>query len=136
MGIPGARSVTLVDGASGLAVAGAGRHDLVDQHEDAATTTDVVRAVLGCPALATGGNDDITEIIVCGSGGYHLIDLVRGDFEGRLFVHALFDEDSGNLAMARFRLRGILAELTGDGQDTQPAAGGPRVEPAGDGHGN
>lgn len=136
MGIPGARSVTLVDGASGLAVAGAGRHDLVDQHEDAATTTEVVRAVLGCPALATGEDDDITEIIVCGSGGYHVIDLVRGDFEGRLFVHALFDEDSGNLAMARFRLRGILAELTGDGQETQSAAGGPRVEPAEDGHGN
>lgn len=124
MDIPGARSVTLVDGASGLAVAGAGRHELVDQHEDAATTTDVVRAVLGCPALATGvSDDDITEIIVCGNGGYHLIDLVRGDFEGRLFVHVLFDEDSGNLAMARFRLRGILADLTGDSA-TEPAEGG------------
>lgn len=136
MDIPGARSVTLVDGASGLAVAGAGRHELVDQHEDAATTTDVVRAVLGCPALATGADDDITEIIVCGSGGYHLIDLVRGDFEGRLFVHALFDEESGNLAMARFRLRGILAELTGDDRGPEPAAEGGRgpVEPGGGGH--
>lgn len=112
MGIPGARSVTLVDGASGLAVAGAGRHELVDQHEDAATTTDVVRAVLGCPALATGDDgDDINEIIVCGTRGYHLLNLVDGDFDGRLFVHVLFDEDTGNLAMARFQLRGILAEL-------------------------
>ncbi|MEU1985095.1 hypothetical protein [Nocardia sp. NPDC019395] len=137
MGIPGARSVTLVDGASGLAIAGAGRHDLVDQHEDAATTTDVVRAVLGCPALATGADDDdITEIIVCGNGGYHLIDLVRGDFEGRLFVHALFDEDSGNLAMARFRLRGILADLTGSGDEAAPAGGRHAVEPAEDSHGN
>ncbi|WP_040836549.1 hypothetical protein [Nocardia brevicatena] len=116
MGIPGARSVTLVDGASGLAVAGAGRHDLVDQHEDAATTTDVVRAVLACPALATGGDsDDITEIIVCGTGGYHLLKLVDGDFHGRLFVHVLFDEGTGNLAMARFQLRGILGELAEDG---------------------
>lgn len=116
MDIPGARSVTLVDGASGLAVAGAGRHELVDQHEDAAATTDVVRAVLACPALATGdGDDDITEIIVSGTGGYHLLNLVDGDFDGRLFVHVLFDEDNGNLAMARFRLRGILAELTEDG---------------------
>ncbi|WP_245670474.1 hypothetical protein [Nocardia flavorosea] len=138
MDIPGARSVTLVDGASGLAVAGAGRHEPVDQHEDAATTTDVVRAVLGCPALATGADDDdITEIIVYGSGGYHLIDLVRGDFDGRLFVHALFDEGSGNLAMARYRLRGILAELTGDDHGPEPeAGGGPEpAEPAGGGRG-
>ena len=116
MDIPGARSVTLVDGASGLAVAAAGRHDVVDQHEDAATTTDVVRAVLDCPALTTGPTgDDVDEIIVCGTGGYHLLNLVDGDFGGRLFVHVLFDEESGNLAMARFRLRGILAELTEDG---------------------
>ncbi|NKY31718.1 hypothetical protein HGA13_01330 [Nocardia speluncae] len=135
MDIPGARSVTLVDGASGLAVAGAGRHELVDQHEDAATTTDVVRAVLDCPALATGA-EDITEIIVCGDGGYHLIDLVRGDFEGRLFVHALFDEDSGNLAMARFRLRDILADLAGDGHEAEPAPAGRGVEPAEGGYGN
>ncbi|WP_433682800.1 hypothetical protein [Nocardia sp. CA-119907] len=111
MDIPGARSVTMVDGASGLAIAAAGRHDLVDEHEDAATTTDVVRAVLGCPALATGRDDDLTEIIACGTRGYHLLNLVNGDFDGRLFVHVLFDDDTGNLAIARFRLRAILAEL-------------------------
>ncbi|RDI52952.1 hypothetical protein [Nocardia mexicana] len=116
--IPGARSVALVDGASGLAVAAAGRHHLLDVHERAAATTDVVRAVLGCPALATGGDgDDITEIVVCGPRGYHLLNLVSGDFEGRLFVHVLFDGDTGNLAMARFRLRDILAELVGDGHE-------------------
>ncbi|WP_454195322.1 hypothetical protein [Nocardia sp. Marseille-Q1738] len=116
MDIPGARSVTLVDGASGLAIAAAGVHELVDQHEDAAATTDVVRAVLGCSALSTGHDgDDVTEIIVCGTSGYHLLNLVNGDFDGRLFVHVLFDEDTGNLAMARFQLRGILAELAEDG---------------------
>ncbi|NUS94597.1 MAG: hypothetical protein HOQ36_19690 [Nocardia sp.] len=116
MDIPGARSVTLVDGASGLAVAAAGRHEQVDQHEDAATTTDVVRAVLGCPALTTGdADDDVNEIIVSGPGGYHLLNLVDGDFDGRLFVHVLIYEDSGNLAMARFRLRDILADLSEDG---------------------
>ncbi|MEV6769500.1 hypothetical protein AB0N05_12825 [Nocardia sp. NPDC051030] len=118
MEIPGARSVTLVDGASGLAIAAAGHHDLVDEHEDAATTTDVVRAVLGCPALATGRpGDDITEIIIGGNRGYHLLNLVNGDFDGRLFVHVLFDDDTGNLAMARFRLRGILAEFAEDGHE-------------------
>ncbi|WP_308163010.1 hypothetical protein [Nocardia alni] len=97
---------------SGLAIAAAGRHELLDEHENAAATTDVVRAVLGCPALSIGGaNDDITEILVCGPGGYHLLNLVDGDFEGRLFVHVLFDDDTGNLAMARFRLRAILSGL-------------------------
>lgn len=113
MDIPGARSVTLVDGASGLAIAADGRHDLVDEHEDAAATTDVVRAVLACPALSTEG-DDVTEIIVCGTRGYHLLNLVNGDFDGRLFVHVLFDADAGNLAMARYQLRGILDESAED----------------------
>ncbi|MFE6864355.1 hypothetical protein [Nocardia sp. NPDC057668] len=112
MDIPGARSVTLVDAASGLSVAAAGSHDLLDQHEDAASTTEVVRAVLQCPALINSAyGDDITEIIVCGSGGYHLLNLVNGDYEGRLFVHVLFDDATGNLGMARFRIRGILSEL-------------------------
>jgi len=116
MDIPGALSVTLVDGASGLAIAAAGRHDLVDQHEDAAATTDVVRAVLSCPALVAGPDgDDVTEIIVCGTRGYHLLNLVDGDFDGRLFMHVLFNDDTGNLAMARFQLRGILAQLVEDG---------------------
>ncbi|WP_324194225.1 hypothetical protein [Nocardia blacklockiae] len=105
-----------MDGASGLAIAAAGRHDRLDEHENAAATTEVVRAVLECPALANG-DDDITEIVVCGPRGYHLLNLVGGDFEGRLFVHVLFDDDTGNLAMARFRLRGILAELTGNGHE-------------------
>ncbi|PPJ34064.1 hypothetical protein C5E45_03380 [Nocardia nova] len=113
MEIPGARGVTLADGASGLAIAAAGRHESIDEHEDAAATTDVVRSVLACPALATEyGDDDVTEIIVCGTRGYHLLNLIDGDFDGRLFVHVLFDEESGNLALARFQLRGILSELT------------------------
>ncbi|MFF0631933.1 hypothetical protein ACFYTS_05480 [Nocardia sp. NPDC004151] len=115
MDIPGACSVTLVDGASGLAIAAAGRHDVVDQHEDAAAATDVVRSVLTSPAMATGrSGDDISEIIVCGTGGYHLLNLIDGDFDGRLFVHVLFDGDTGNLAMARYQLRIILAEFSED----------------------
>ncbi|MQY25403.1 hypothetical protein [Nocardia aurantia] len=114
MAIPGARSVTLVDGASGLAVAAAGSHDPLDEHEDAAGTTDVVRAVLGCPALAVG--DGGAELIVSGATRFHLLNLVDGDYAGRLFVHSVFDAEGGsNLAFARFRVRGILAELTGGG---------------------
>lgn len=114
MDIPGARSVTLVDGASGLAIASAGVYEGVDQHADAAVTTDVVRVILACPALTTGADgDDISEIIIDGTRGFHLLNLLDGDFEGRLFIHTVFDDDPGNLAMARFQIRTILAELAG-----------------------
>jgi hypothetical protein len=117
MCIPGALGVTLVDGASGLAIAAAGTHEQSDEHENAAVITDVVQNLLACPALAAErGGGDIFEIIVCGTGGFHLLNLVNGDFEGRLFVHVLFDADTGNLAIARFRLRTILGDLTGDGR--------------------
>ncbi|HEU5030494.1 MAG TPA: hypothetical protein VFV01_36665 [Spirillospora sp.] len=114
MTIPGARRVTLIDCASGLAVASAGREDLVDQHEDAAGATDVVRAVLASPALsATAAGDDVEEIIVCGAGGYHLLALTGADLDGHLFVHLLVDRENGNLALARLRLQGLVDEMTG-----------------------
>ncbi|MFC4123995.1 hypothetical protein [Nocardia rhizosphaerae] len=113
MDIPGARSVTLVDGASGLAIAAAGVHDSIDEHEDAAGTTDVVRAALACTALATSDGDDLTELIVCRTGGFHLLHLINGDFDGRLFMHVVFDGDTGNLGLARYQLGSALAELTG-----------------------
>ncbi|MBO2465787.1 hypothetical protein [Actinomadura violacea] len=114
MTIPGAQRVTLIDCASGLAVASAGREDLVDRHEDAAGATDVVRAVLASPALsATAAGDDVEEIIVCGTAGYHLLALTGADLDGHLFVHLLVDRDKGNLALARLRLQGLVDEMAG-----------------------
>nr|WP_245667797.1 hypothetical protein [Actinomadura macra] len=114
MGIPGALRVTLIDCASGLAVAAAGREDLVDQHEDAAGVTDVVRAVLGSPALsATAAGDDVEEIIVCGKDGHHLLAITDAGLDGHLVVHLLIDQERGNLALARLRLRGLVHEMAG-----------------------
>ncbi|MFA1548891.1 hypothetical protein [Actinomadura chokoriensis] len=112
MTIPGAQRVTLIDCASGLAVAAAGREDLVDQHEDAAGATDVVRAVLASPALsATAAGDDVEEIIVCGTDGYHLLVLSGADLDGHLVVHLLLDRENGNLALARLRMEGLVREM-------------------------
>ncbi|SEG56529.1 hypothetical protein SAMN04489712_106319 [Thermomonospora echinospora] len=114
MAIPGAQRVTLVDGASGLAVAAAGRADLADQHEDAAGTTDVVRAVLAAPSLRTSGTgEDVEDIIVSGAHGYHLLTLLGTAFDGRLFLHVHIDGGAGNLALARIRMREIVREMTG-----------------------
>ncbi|GAA3924036.1 hypothetical protein GCM10023085_01670 [Actinomadura viridis] len=113
MDVPGARRATLVDLSSGLAVAAAGRQDLVDQHEDAAGTTDVVRTVLATPALSgSPAGDDIEEIIVCGTAGYHLLTLVNAAFDGQLLLHLLIDREMGNLALARLRVQSLVQEMT------------------------
>ncbi|MFC5746063.1 hypothetical protein [Actinomadura rugatobispora] len=118
MDIPGARRVTLVDGASGLAIAAGGADGPLDQHEDAAASTDAVRAVLACPALsATPDGDGIEEIIVCGERGYHLLTLVGAIFGGGVFLHLLLDRDTGNLALARLRVRAAIQEMAGSGHD-------------------
>ncbi|GGK55024.1 hypothetical protein [Nocardia camponoti] len=113
MDIPGACSVTLVDGASGLAIATAGVHDVVDEHENAAGTTEVVRSALTCPALAAGDDGKPTELVVLRPGAFHLLRLIDGDFDGRLFVHVVFDATTGNLGMARYQLNSAVSELTG-----------------------
>ncbi|MEV5572257.1 hypothetical protein AB0L06_19605 [Spirillospora sp. NPDC052269] len=117
MTIPGARGATLVDCSTGLAVAATGGAGALDQHEDAAGTTDVVRAVLSSPALSTSpAGDDVQEIIVSGTFGYHLLVCVGQAFGAQLFLHVVLDRDSGNLALARLRVREIV-ELLAEGRD-------------------
>ncbi|MFC4907456.1 hypothetical protein [Actinomadura gamaensis] len=117
MTIPGARGVTLVDCSTGLAVASSGGSGTLDQHEDAAGTTDVVRVVLASPAMsASPTGDDIQEIIVSGSSGYHLMVCVGRTFDSQLFLHVVLDRDAGNLALARLRVREVVELLT-EGRD-------------------
>lgn len=112
MAIPGARSVTLVDYTSGLPIASAGGEELFDRDEDAACTTEIVRAVLASPVLAgprTGG--DIDDIIVSGAGGYHLLSLITTAFDGQLFLYLRVDDSQGNLALARHGMQRLVREM-------------------------
>lgn len=112
MKIPGARSVTLVDYTSGLAVASAGSEELFDRDDDAASTTDIVRAVLASPVITThGSGDDVHDIIVSEGGGYHLLCLLTNLFDGQLFLHLRLARDEGNLALARHNVQGLLREM-------------------------
>lgn len=112
MTIPGARSVTLVDYTSGLAIASAGSEDLFDRDEDAAGTTEIVRSVLASPVLAaTRTGDDVEDIIVSGAGGYHLLSLISTAFDGQLFLHLRIDRQQGNLALARHGVQGLVREM-------------------------
>ncbi|WP_026411224.1 hypothetical protein [Actinomadura oligospora] len=118
MTIPGARGATLVDCSTGLAVAAVGGSGVLDRHEDAAGTTDVVRVVLASPALsASPAGDDVQEIIVSGEFGYHLLVCVGRAFGAQLFLHVVLDRDSGNLALARLRVREIVDLLAGGRDD-------------------
>ncbi|WP_280465040.1 hypothetical protein [Nocardia brasiliensis] len=110
MDIPGAASATLMDD-SGLVVATAGQHPLLDEHENAALTTDALRAVFGCAAFQC----DVTnlagaELIVAHVGGYHLLRSVGDGPNSRLYLHAVFGEAIGNLAISRFKVREILRD--------------------------
>lgn len=112
MAIPGARSVTMVDHTSGLAIAAAGGDDRFDRDEDAAATTEIVRSVLTSPVMAADGADhDIDDVIVSGASGYHLLSLINTAFNGQLFLHLRIDRDRGNLALARLGLQGLVREM-------------------------
>jgi predicted regulator of Ras-like GTPase activity (Roadblock/LC7/MglB family) len=112
MAIPGAQGVTLVDYASGFPVAAVGADDLTDAAVDAAGTADLIRAILASPSLASAWTgDEIEEITVSGTAGYHLLILVNTAFDARLCLHLRLDRKRGNLALARHRLRAIVREL-------------------------
>lgn len=117
MTIPGVRGATLVDCSTGLAVAAAGVAGAPDRNQDAAGTSDVVRVVLASPALsASPVGDEVQEIIVSGTFGYHLLVCVGRAFGNQLFLHVVLDRDSGNLALARLRVREIV-DLIAEGRD-------------------
>jgi predicted regulator of Ras-like GTPase activity (Roadblock/LC7/MglB family) len=112
MAIPGAQGVTLVDYAGGFPVAAVGADDLTDAAEDAAGTADLIRAVLASPSLASAWTgDDIEEITVSGTAGYHLLVLVGTSLDTRLCLHLRLDRRRGNLALARHRLRDVVRGL-------------------------
>ena len=112
MEIPGAQSATLVDYASGLPIAAIGSGQLLDQDEDAAETSGLVRAVLASPAFATlPAGEDIADIIISSTSGYHILVLIRTAFDSQFFLHLRLDCQRGNIALARHQIQLIVREL-------------------------
>ncbi|GAA3222309.1 hypothetical protein [Actinocorallia longicatena] len=112
MAIPGAQGATLVDIQGGLPIAAAGGDDLTDAAEDAAGTSDLLRAVLASPVLSSAWTgDDIEEVTVAGSAGYHLLLLIGTSVDATLCLHVRLDRRRGNLALARHRLRAVVRAL-------------------------
>ena len=105
MAIPGALGASLVDYTTGFAVATSGAAPDSDHEAAAAGTAGVVRAASAVP------HDLLEDLIITTAGGYHLLRLVRTDFDSRLVLYVWLDRELGNLAVARRRMQSLAAEL-------------------------
>lgn len=113
MTIAGARSASLVDWSSGLALGTAGVAPSGDHETAAAEATDLVRAAVDSETF-TGDEDHrapLEDVILTGPRSYHLLCFVDTVFDSRLVLHLWLDRNEGNLAAARYRLRALAEAL-------------------------
>jgi hypothetical protein len=112
MAIPGAIGAGVVDYTTGFPVATAGAAPGED-HEAAATgAADVVQAAQSRSLFVSAVPHDVLEdLIITTAGGYHLLRLVRTDFDSRLVLYVWLDRVRGNLAVARRRMQTLAEEL-------------------------
>ncbi|MFF5639559.1 hypothetical protein [Streptomyces sp. NPDC012825] len=121
MTLPGARGASLVDWTSGLALGTAGDSPVGDHETTAAETAELARSAAEFDTfLATDGDsggdgDDggppVEDLIVTTRAGYHVLRFVETSFDSSVFLHLWLDRHTGNLALARMRLRDIAEKL-------------------------
>ncbi|MDT9691175.1 hypothetical protein Q5762_23070 [Streptomyces sp. P9(2023)] len=127
MSLPGARGASLVDWTSGLALGTAGESPVGDHETTAAETAELARAAaeydsfatteakqVGEPPVQAGEltkGPPVEDLIVTTRGGYHVLRFVETAFDSSVFLHLWLDRDTGNLALARIRLRDLAERL-------------------------
>ncbi|MEV7414480.1 hypothetical protein [Streptomyces sp. NPDC089919] len=120
MAVPGARGAALVDWSSGLALGTIGESPVGDHETTAAETAELARAAAeyesfsaGDPgeADAPGGAPPVEDVIVSTRSGYHVLRFVETSFDSSVFLHLWLDRTSGNLALARIRMRDLAGRL-------------------------
>ncbi|MFD7089020.1 hypothetical protein [Streptomyces sp. NPDC056652] len=116
MNLPGARGAAIVDWTSGLALGTAGESPNGDHEATAAETAELARAAAEytafAPAVAAGHKGPpVEDLIVTTPTGYHLLSFVETTFDSSVFLHLWLDRDTGNLALARLRLRQLAERL-------------------------
>ncbi|MET9378435.1 hypothetical protein ABZX98_30605 [Streptomyces sp. NPDC002992] len=125
MSLPGARGAWLVDWTSGLALGTAGDSPVGDHETTAAEAAELARAAAeydsfaqapGPPAApgtaeALPKGPPVEDLIVTARGGYHVLRFVETSFDSSVFLHLWLDRDTGNLALARIRLRDLAERL-------------------------
>ncbi|CAL9435089.1 hypothetical protein [Streptomyces sp. enrichment culture] len=65
------------------------------------------------PGPGPGDDEDapVEDLIVTTRTGYHVLRFVTTNFDSSLFLHLWLDRDTGNLALARLRLRDLAERL-------------------------
>ncbi len=112
MAIPGAVGASIVDYTTGFPVATTGAAPNSDHEAAAAGTADVVQAANSRALFVSAVPHDLLEdLIITTSGGYHLLRMVRTDFDSRLVLYVWLDRGLGNLAVARRRMQKLADEL-------------------------
>ncbi|MFJ3162035.1 hypothetical protein [Streptomyces kanasensis] len=127
MALPGARGAALVDWTSGLALGTIGESPVGDHETSAAEAAELARAAAeyesftpATPAPSPAGagpegDDDggapVEDLIVTTRTGYHVLRFVTTNFDSSLFLHLWLDRTTGNLALARLRLRDLAERL-------------------------
>ncbi|MEU0400461.1 hypothetical protein ABZ318_09420 [Streptomyces sp. NPDC006197] len=116
MALPGARGASLVDWTSGLALGTAGDSPVGDHETTAAETAELARSAAEFDSFTTadgspGAGPPVEDLIVTTRAGYHVLRFVETSFDSSVFLHLWLDRDSGNLALARLRLRDLAERL-------------------------
>jgi hypothetical protein len=110
MEVEGAVGVALVDYASGMALGYAGGGRDFDLTVAAAGITDVVRAKLRTMEMLAI-EEQIEDILITTEGLYHLVRPLTTRSGAGLYLYLILDKSRANLALARFRLRRIEANV-------------------------
>ncbi|WAL95929.1 hypothetical protein [Streptomyces sp. Je 1-369] len=140
MTLPGARGAAIVDWTSGLALGSVGDSPNGDYEATAAETAEVARAAAEYQAFApvddaadmdgvdsgrgvdgadSGSGVDgadrkgppVEDLMLTTQSGFHLIRYVETTFDSSVFLYLWLDRHTGNLAMARIRLRSLAERL-------------------------
>ncbi|WP_162243104.1 DUF4388 domain-containing protein [Deinococcus sp. Leaf326] len=104
--IDGAMAAALVDYESGMALGMAGSG--VDLELAAAGNTEVVRAKMRTMDML-GIKGEIEDILITLQSQYHIIYIVP---DRTLFLYLVLAKDKANLAMARYKLKSLVAALS------------------------
>ncbi|WP_148668226.1 hypothetical protein [Streptomyces sp. WAC05950] len=108
--IEGSVGAALVDYTSGMALGTLGGGKELDLTVAAAGNTDVIRAKARTMEML-GIKEDIEDVLITLGSQYHLIRLLKGRGGNGLFLYIVLDKAKSNLAMARYQLKRIEADL-------------------------
>ena len=109
--IKGAFAVAIVDYDSGMTPGSRGGSPEFDLEGAAPGNSDVVRTKLEV-MQKLGLRETIEDILITLDTQYHLIRIIRGNADERLFFYLVLNRAQANLAMARRDLRVIEQQFT------------------------